>query len=1188
MAHWRLQQVVDALGTEGRKLRLRGLRASSPAWAAAEILRQTGRPLVILVNDTAAASVWRSELLFFLGHGWSPRVHVAPEESVLPWQGLSADRNDIRARIRLLHLLSENPDSVRCVVAPIRVMASRVIPRAVLKQHTGYVMLGAELDRQQFTSHLVEMGYHSAPLVEDPGTFCLRGGIIDLYPPTLGAGLRIELFGDNIDRIRTFDPKSQRTLDTLEEAWIPPMRDIVMDGALTGAAIERINARAAELDLSSRVVREVVTDLRQRRHAIGGEALFPAFYPDAPAFAEYLEPLKDALWWVCQPRLLERQLIRLQEECEHERASPAARGRIHFDPAGYFVPVQELMDRLAPRAAVEQADAESASSSAVTGEGTPFWPFQRMEEAECDVQPLTGLREKIVAQPEGEMLAPVIALAGQHRRTGAAVVIGCESRGRAMRLYDMLAHYRFQARRVEPQGDIQSPLDIPDTQMRSAPATIWSGGTAQGFYWPGERISFIGEEDIFGAAARRAEDQREIRKGFIPTLRELETGDLVVHVKHGVGRYGGLIKLAVQGVENDFLLLNYKGDDRLYVPVASLSLLRKFTGGGEGTGLDKLGGQTWEKRVSKVYDHLLEMAADLLRLYALRQTREGFHFSPPDTLFEAFEAEFEHEETPDQLKAIQDVIQDMASPKPMDRLICGDVGYGKTEVAMRAAFKAVLDRKQVAVLAPTTILAQQHFNSFLRRMKNFPVRLESLSRFRSDAEAREIVERLAEGKIDIVIGTHRLLANDVRFKDLGLLIIDEEHRFGVQHKEKIRKLRAEVDVLTLSATPIPRTMQMAFSGIRDLSLIATPPADRLPVRTFISKFDPAVVRDAIERELGRGGQLYFVHNRIQSIGAMKQWLNKLLPSLRIGVAHGQMNPAELERVMVEFVNREYDLLLCTTLIESGLDIPAVNTIIINRAEYLGLAQLYQLRGRVGRSKERGYAWLLVKNLSSLTREAEMRLDAIAEHQELGAGFHIASRDLEIRGAGNVVGKDQSGHVAAVGFDLYNELLARAIRQLRGEGQAAEVDPEVSIPVTALIPERYCPDIHERLGYYQRMSSAASLREIEDIWDELADRYGAPPNETRNLRDVSMIKVLLREMGVRELSVRGPRTVIALGEKGALRPEGLVRYVNDARNGASLTPKMDLGFPTPFPGEPEKMLSGLIDRLRGLAAHASSP
>ncbi|MDO8444594.1 MAG: transcription-repair coupling factor [Deltaproteobacteria bacterium] len=728
-------------------------------------------------------------------------------------------------------------------------------------------------------------------------------------------------------------------------------------------------------------------------------------------------------------------------------------------------------------------------------------------------------------------------------REGMRVVIASHTHGQDDRVEELLKSKDMGARRVEAE-DIFSLSDSPGLY-----ATV--GPLNSGFRFPSERLVIVTEEEIFGQRVRLRQVKAKTSH-FIASLSDLKVNDPIVHIDHGIGIYRGLQKLAIGGIDSDFLLIEYAGKDKLYLPVYRMDQVQKYTGG-EGPTLDKLGGTSWDKVKKRVKEKIKEMAAELLDIYAARKVMEGFAYSPPDHYFEEFEAAFEYEETPDQMEAIKDVIMDMTEPKPMDRLVCGDVGYGKTEVAIRAAFKAVLDGKQVAVLVPTTVLASQHLQTFQGRMSSFPVKIDMLSRFKYPKEQKEIIKKLREGGIDIVIGTHRLLQKDIVFKELGLIVVDEEQRFGVTHKEKLKKLRKQVDVLTLTATPIPRTLHMSLMGIRDLSVINTPPEDRLAIKTFVNKFSDDVIKEAIEREFRRGGQVFFVHNRVESIGTMADYLHSLIPEAKIAVGHGQMDEHELEKVMLSFMKGEKNLLLCTTIIESGLDIPAANTIIINRADTFGLSQLYQLRGRVGRSKHRAYAYLLIPAEETITGDARKRLEVIQELTELGSGFKIAAHDLEIRGAGNLLGGEQSGQIEAVGFDLYTQLMEEAVAELKGEERIPEVEPNINLGIAAYIPDDYISDVNERLVIYKRLASVKGEGEVSDIADELQDRYGPLPQLVENLLTIMEIKRVIRKALVTSIDAAKGRVSMTFDPRTAVKPEKVVELIKKRKDRVKFTP-----------------------------------
>jgi transcription-repair coupling factor (superfamily II helicase) len=755
-----------------------------------------------------------------------------------------------------------------------------------------------------------------------------------------------------------------------------------------------------------------------------------------------------------------------------------------------------------------------------------------------------------------------------------AVYITVQTAAQGRRMEELLEDFGLQA--------VVTDTFPPHALKDRGHLTIVVGGLTAGFRLPyeGEGLAVVTEEEIFGLKRRVGHGKRPPSTPF-STFEDLRRGDYVVHVDYGIGLYRGLVRLEGEGVENDYLLIEYEGEDKLYVPVDRFNLVHKYIGAGEGAPtLDRLGGQSWRRTTKRVKRAVQEAARELLEIYAARKAFQGFAFSPRDAYVKEFEAAFAYEETPDQGEAIERVMEDMEEPKPADRLICGDVGYGKTEVAIRAAFKAALDNKQTAVLVPTTVLAQQHYLTFTARLQGYPVVVESLSRFKPRAEQGEILQRLREGKIDIIIATHRLLRADVSFRDLGLLIIDEEHRFGVSHKERLKEMKKLVDCITLTATPIPRTLQMSLLGIRDLSLIATPPPNRQSIRTYLVNFDQGVIKEAILKEVGRGGQVFFVHNRVKDIDAMAFLLQGLVPEVRLAIAHGQMRERALETVMMRFVQGEIDLLVCTSIIESGLDIPNANTIIINHAERFGLADLYQLRGRVGRSAQRACAYLIVPPRQHLSREALKRLRAIQELSELGSGFRLAMRDLEIRGAGHLLGHVQSGHIAEVGFELYNSLLEKAIRELKGEEVAERVTPEIRLPIEAFIPAEYITNDNQRLSFYKRLSLLEDEGEIAGATMELQDRFGPLPPSLLNLLEVIRLKIWLNKVSVQRFEFRDDKAIVTFVPEGIISPEKLVDLIERGGGKYQLTPEMRLLY-TPEARDWRGVLDETRNILQGL-------
>jgi transcription-repair coupling factor (superfamily II helicase) len=1092
-----------------------------------------------------------------------------PADAVLPYDDLSPDRSVEMERLAALARLHLRPEPVRAVVVSARGLSRRTVPRALLERTSELVGPGLRIDREALTARLVSLGFTRVPLVEDPGTFAVRGGIVDLWTPSEEGPVRLEFFGDEVESCRRFDPQTQRSLGEAGEVLLCPAREALFGEEGRASARRAVREAAERVDRPTSRVREVLDAIDAGTPFFGLEALMPGFHPEGlGTVVDYL-PAGTPVW-LEDAGGVEEALHDLEAELSREHAAAERRKELALPPQAHFLTAAEALARLGERPRVRH-------HRVWLGTGEPI----RFALGET-----RGLRSEIeAAHGEEGALAPLARRLEEWRRAGIAAVVACGTPSSADRLRRLLEDRRQVARgRSGPPGD---PRALYDPAVH---AHLFPGDISGGFVDAGSGLALLSDEEVFGRRVRRKVRPAREENAFAAAFRELEEGDLVVHVEHGIARYGGLTKMQVGGVEGDFLVLAYQGQDRLYLPVAKLRQVQKFTGASpESVRLDRLGGQSFALRKARVKEQLLKMAAELLDLYAARTAHPGFAFAERDEIFREFEAEFPWEETPDQARAIEDVLADMtkrglragetAGPRaggpapeapraPMDRLVCGDVGYGKTEVAMRAAMLAVLSKKQVAVLVPTTLLAAQHARTFQERFQGYPVRVEAISRMRRPEEVRAVLRDAAAGKVDVLIGTHRLLGADVSFRDLGLVVVDEEQRFGVAHKERLKKLRRLVDVLTLTATPIPRTLHMSLSGVRDLSIIATPPEDRRAIRTFVLKFDPAAVREAIESELRRGGQVFFVHNRVQSIGAMEKFLRELVPQARIGVAHGQMPEGELEEVMSRFVSRELDLLLATAIVESGLDIPSANTILVNRADRFGLSQLYQIRGRVGRSRERAYAYLLVPARRPVTRDAKKRLEVLQRFAELGAGFRIASHDLEIRGAGNLLGRDQSGHVEAVGFDLYAQLLDEAVRELRGEAPREEIDPDVSLPLPAFLPDAYVPDVHQRLWFYKRLAQAGSDEELEEVRGEIVDRCGDPPEELDDLLALMSLKARLRALRIRALESGPGRLVFTLGESAALDPRRLARHVAASQGALRLTPDMKLvarvGAPAPAP------------------------
>jgi transcription-repair coupling factor (superfamily II helicase) len=1142
--------LLDALASK-READVIGLAGAARGWIAKELVAPgKARVLLAITAGEDEAEDLSRDLSFFFPPGSSGRSPVlrVPADPVLPYDDLSPDRGLEMERLAALASLYLGAGAVRAVVVSARALARRMVPRSVFERHADLVGRGVTVDREALASKLVSLGYTRAPLVEDPGTFAVRGGIIDLWTPLEERPVRLELFGDEVESAKAFDAESQRTVEDVEEVVLCPAREALFTEEGKQAAKQAVRDAAERVNRPTSRVREVLDAIDAGTPFFGLEALFPGFHSGGLAtLFDYLP--SELVVWVDGADAVAEALRDLEAELAREHEATLRREELALPPAAHFLTAAEVEARLEQHPRVRRHG---------------VW-LGAQEPLRFELGETSDLRAEIEgAHGDEGALTPLARRLEEWRKRGLAAVVACSSPAASDRLRRLLEDRRLAAR--VHQGPLGDPAELYDPAIH---AHLLRGDISAGFVDTAGRLALLSDEEIFGRRVKKRARATRLENTFASAFRDLNEGDLVVHVEHGIARYLGLSKMQIRGVEGDFLVLAYEGADRLYLPVSKLRQVQKFTGAAaEAIRLDRLGGSSFALRKARVKEQLLKMAGELLAIYAARQAHPGFTFREPDETYREFEAEFPYEPTADQARAIEEVLNDMsahraAGPRasgakpPMDRLVCGDVGYGKTEVAMRAAMLAVLSKKQVAILVPTTVLAAQHERTFRERFKGYPVRIEAVSRLREGEEIRAVMKDLAAGKVDVIIGTHRLLAADVSFKDLGLLVVDEEQRFGVAHKERMKRLRKLVDVLTLTATPIPRTLHMSLAGARDLSIIATPPEDRRAIRTFVMKFDPAAVRDAIEQELRRGGQIFFVHNRVRSIAAMEKFLRELVPKARIGVAHGQMAEGKLEDVMRRFVDKELDILLATSIIESGLDIPSANTIIVNRADHFGLSQLYQIRGRVGRSRERAYAYLLVPARRPVTKDAQKRLEALQKFSELGAGFKIASHDLEIRGAGNLLGKDQSGHIEAIGFDLYTQLLEEAVRELRGEAPSDEIDPDVQLPVPAFIPDPYMPDVHQRLYFYKRFAQAGTDEELDEIRAEIVDRYGDPPDEVDALQAIMQVKVRLRALRIRGLEAGPGRLVFTLGEGAALDPFQLAKKVQASQGALRLTPEMKL-------------------------------
>ena len=1125
-----LTDVTSRLQAPDAALSVAGLKGSAPAYLLSRLIPQLSAPLLIVTADQEGADELCRELRYFAARPEEilpfPSWDVTPFEAASPHPDIVGER--LNALVRLLD------GRARALVVPLAGVLQRVLPRATLGEVCQYLVTGEELERDLLLDKLVKLGYAHVPIVEDRGSFSVRGGILDIFPPDLPKPVRIEFFGDLVETMRFFDPATQRSLEPLEELVLLPSREVILSEAVLKEFAPRLKRRCDHQGIGADRRRELLEQLNHAIYPPGIDFLQPLFHPGLETLFDYAGP--DAIRVVLDPAALEEECERFASDLADATSRAELRDAVTCEPAELFLDARQFADKLSAgrRLLIPQLELE--------GEGGTLVRLPARENSDLKLE-LGSEGERVLAPLADRMVAWIAA--------GNRVLIPCHQAGQARRLYELLSHYRLPIEISEerfPQAALKPPGRVE----------ILTGEISRGFRLEAERLVVVAEEEIFGKRVKRRGLSEARKKQLLTSLAELKPGDHMVHIDFGVALYRGLEHLSLTGLEGDFLLLEYAGGDKLYLPVDRINLVQRYVGAeGIEPRLDRLGAAGWEKAKAKARSEVQEMAAELLKIHAAREVQEGFRFSPADEMYREFEAAFAFEETPDQATAIDQVIADMESPRPMDRLVCGDVGYGKTEVAMRAAFKAALDGKQVAILVPTTVLAQQHAESFAARLKEYPVRVEMLSRFRTAQEQKKILEGVKKGEVDIVIGTHRLLQKDVVFKDLGLLIVDEEQRFGVTHKERLKQFRAVVDILTLTATPIPRTLYMSLMGIRDLSIIDTPPVDRLAIKTFVSRSSDELIREAVLRELRRGGQVFFVHNRVQTIGAMAEELRRIVPEARIAVGHGQLAEKELERVMLSFMHGESNLLLCTTIIESGLDIPSANTLIVNRADTFGLSQLYQLRGRVGRSKQRAYAYLLIPGEGAISSDARERLKIIQDLTELGAGFRIATHDLEIRGAGDLLGARQSGDIVAVGYELYAELLDEAVRTLKGEAMPDRVEPEIKLKVPAFIPEDYVRDPNQRLLIYKKLTQPADEAEIDDIRAELIDRFGALPMAAVYLLEIMRLRVLLKGLLVKEIELAGSDLVLSFHERTPVSPDAITALLRKEKGKYRFTPEFRL-------------------------------
>ena len=1143
------------------RIRVSGLSPTAKALLVVLWRRAAERPLIVVVNDNRAIEEFVPVLRGFceLTSAGDPEGVVAlPARDVLPFQNLSPHPELQEERATALWKIATGKASI--VVTPVA--ATAILQRSA-EYYTDLARTlrrGESFDVENLLGHLNTVGYSVADVVEMPGQYALRGGLLDVYSPEAERPVRIEFFGDEVDSIRRFDPASQRSSNPMDEALLLPLTETPVSDQLLGAIHTRLSGK--RIAGTEEIVEAAVRG--------GGVTVFPGweFYaPVAGADRTVFDLLPRAAVLLDEPDLLRTEFDRFWTRVEeaHERSGVGNLVRptdLYLPPEGWWKKVAEL-----------------------TGADVEHLGITRTEDADTEISFLTQPTPRFHgAVPL--MLEEVQKLTGQ----GNQVLFSVPNTGEVERLADIFTEYNVSFRLGSRTRGGESYAD--ETSYFAGEVlttTLAKAYVPDGVMFPEAHLAIFGARDLFDeseAVASRPQRQKSKVSAFLSDFRDLQVGDYVVHVEHGIGQYAGLKEINQGDGNAEFMLLEYAEGARLYVPLTRLDLIQKYRSSeGAKPALSHLGTQAWSKTKARVRKAMKDMADELLKLYAERKMAVGHSFPAGNEFVREFEDAFEFNETEDQAQAIADVMRDMESTQPMDRLLCGDVGYGKTEVAMRAAFKAIGDNKQVAVLAPTTVLAFQHYETFKQRFGPFPVTIEMISRFRSPKQQKEILQKAEAGKIDILIGTHRILSKDLKFADLGLLIVDEEQRFGVRHKERIKQMRKQVDVLTMSATPIPRTLHMSLVGLRDMSVIETPPKDRMAIQTVVASWDDKLIQSAIEQELERGGQVYFVHNRVDSIWEIAAKLQALIPKARIIVGHGQMGEAELEKVMLGFMHHEADILVATTIIENGLDIPLCNTILINRADRLGLSELYQLRGRVGRSNRRAYAYLLIPKEVELTPIARRRLAALKEFSDLGAGFKIAALDLELRGAGNLLGGEQSGHIEAIGFELYTQMLERAVREMKGEAAPDEAETQLNLGLNIRITGDYIAEENQRLRMYKRVAGVETESQLADVGAELQDRYGPPPQAVRNLLDYASLKLLCMRVGVNAIERKRDSVTFKFRQNAAVDPEHLARFVAGQR-GAQFTPDGMLKFALKASAADE-VLRALRNILEQLAAEEAS-
>ncbi len=1115
-----IDDILHSLKKNKHTILAMGDNDAPKAWMVSRLSSRLDQPLVVVLPDAKKAAVLINDLEFFMPDD-RQRIIFFPGSHYPGTKNISFHKERSASRVAALFSIRETIRDRFILVTYVAPLLSFLMPTAVMTNSFELVMANEQIDRNRLLENLEAGGYTRSTLVEDPGEYAVRGGIVDIFSPGQKQPVRLEFFGDLVESIRHFSPYTQRATKELAETIIVPATEAVITRQSLPHVQARLRRAGNKTGLTADRIRDYVSQIRDKGRFDGIESMLPIVYETLDTVFDYLP--ENTFFILDDADELSTKAQQFHDSLRHHFNVLANENQLSLPPESICL------------------DWQTAEEKIFAAQTLCFKTLMlEQDKRKAQILSLKCLDNRALSQSlrnrikDSTPLTPLVAWIEQQQQDVRYILFVLSQDAQAKRLNALLAPYGIEPRMCR---NFACLFDM-------APGLYFTvGHLSCGFVPDFENFSIVTEDEIFGRKRirRRVPEKRDLKAEFIAP-EELKNGDFVVHLEHGIGRYEGLFSLTVSGITQDFILVVYQNDDKLYLPVDRMEMIGKYIGvDGYTPVLDKIGSKSWTKSRAKAKAEVEKMAADLLDLYARRKVAKGFSFSRPDNYYNDFEAGFPYEETKDQLRAIDDVHLDMEKDTPMDRLVCGDVGYGKTEVAIRAAFKAVNDGRQVALVVPTTILAEQHLNTFRDRFNDYPVTVECLSRFRTRKEQADILKRTAGGAVDIVIGTHRLLQKDVVFNSLGLLIIDEEQRFGVRHKEKLKQKRAAVDVLALSATPIPRTLHMSLTGMRDISVITTPPADRQPIISYITTYDDAVVRDAVVKELNRKGQVFFVHNNIKTIFKTAESIQKLVPDAEIGVAHGRLSETELEKVMEKFIHRQINVLVCTTIIESGLDIPSANTMIIDKAERFGLSQIYQLRGRIGRGDDQAYAYLFISDESRLTKAARKRLAALMEHRDLGSGFQIAMKDLQIRGAGTALGASQSGHIAAVGYDMFLKLLDNAVKDMKGQHITEPLEPEINAAMSSGFPDDYIESVEQRLTIYRRLSRLTRVSDIADMKKELVDRYGKLPKPAENMLLKIMLRIFAIKAGVKRLDLTPDLLVLEFS------PDHMTRSLTDVES-----------------------------------------